>query len=179
MSLLGFLEFGGEAVIRGLLSRLDPTELRAVATGFEGPTRSVLTRLSEKGYDRFGVGEQQMRSVISRAAESMDLANRLNRGESVGGPGATKAPNFPTTLGGDLIYTVKITYQNPDGTTSDAVVQVASKEPLGRAQVREEALEAAGERSGIVSDPADVLGSGRSVSGVQVISIYSGEVIRP
>lgn len=179
MSLLAFLEFGGEAVVRGILSRLDPAavmqngRLTVLAQGY------VTEALSRKGYDRFGLTEAEIRDVTRQAARSMDTASRLERDEAVGRGGATGVPVFPGGSPGELTYTVKITYQNPDGTTTDAIVEIRSGEPLGRAEVREMALEAAGEKSGIVSDPADATGSGRQVADTQVISIYSGEVIRP
>lgn len=179
MSLLAFLEFGGEAVVRGILSQLDETSRRGaggISVLAEGLVRS---KLEAKGYGRFNLTDAEIRDVARQANRSLNAAARLERGEAVGRGGATGVPVFPSSSPGEITYTVKITYRNPDGTTSDAIVEVKSNRELGRAEVRENALEAAADRRDIVSDPASVIGTGRQVSNVQVISIYSGEVIRP
>lgn len=174
MSLASFLEFGGEAVIRGLLSRLDPSvviqrgKLTELAYGF------VLENLRRKGRDISGIPDATMRKVIRETARSMDQASRYQ------GPGSTlplpgDIPQWHEPGGpGRYSYTVRVRIRLPDGTTSDVITVVTDPDILTPGQVFSGAVENIGKRFNIVSDPRRAARGGAEVESYSVLSIYRG-----
>jgi hypothetical protein len=96
--LLAFLEAGGEAVIRGMLSRMTDAERSAIAAGDNALVRDIAVRLDQKGYSRFEVGQGEIREVTMSAARAMRAADALHRGQPIGGP-AFPIPTFPLSGG--------------------------------------------------------------------------------
>jgi hypothetical protein len=179
MSLLGFLEFGGEAVIRGILSGYTADERRGAAGGNLDVQSRVEQTLVRKGLDRFRYGEAEIRDVIRRAAQSMNAAADLTRGVRVGF-GENPIPLFPLQgIERGYTYLVKLTYQNPDGSSFDMIVDVNSFQPLRLDQVIEQAVDNVGDQLNIRSDPSGGTGRTTTLLGAAPIAVYSGEVIRP
>lgn len=123
MSLLGFLEAGGEAVIRGILSQFKPEDLFRNGRTSTVATQAAIARLAEKGYGRFGYTSDEIRFTVQNVARSVYAAAQLERGvplSSLGVPipvAPGSPPAGPTTVG------VVVTYRTPTG-TADSIVDV-------------------------------------------------------
>ena len=175
MSLSAFLEFGGEAVIRGLLSTLDPGvviqrgKLTELAYGF------VVEKLRRKGRDISGIPESSLRKIIGETARSMQQAGRY-QGPSSSLPTINEIPKWHAPNGPDkLTYTVRIRIIMPDGTPADVVTIVTSDDVLSQGQVFSAAVENMSKRFNIVSDPRRAARGGVEIQSYSILSIYRGQ----
>lgn len=175
MSLAGFLEFGGEAVIRGLLSTLEPGvvlqrgKLTELAFGF------VKEKLRRKGRDISGIPDQALRKIVGDTARSMQQAARYQGpGSSLPSPG--EIPKWHTPNGPDSItYTVRVRIVMPDGTPADVVTVVNSPDVLSQGQVYSAAVENMSKRFNIVSDPRKAARGGVEIQSYAILSVYRGQ----
>lgn len=174
MALSDFLEFGGEAVIRGILSRLDPSvilqrnKLTELAYGF------VVENLRRKGRNTSGISEGEMRSIIGDIARAMREGQRYQPGNP-GTPDGTRIPNYPGSPGGEqLQYTVRVRIEMPDGTTADVITQVISDTVLSPGQIFAAVVDNIGQRFNIVSDPRKAARAGAEIKDYSVLTVYRG-----
>ena len=174
MSLASFLEFGGEAVIRGLLSRLEPGvvlqrgKLTELAFGY------VKESLLRKGRDLSGISDSVLRRVIKDTARSMQQAGRYT---GVPGPlpRPDEIPQWHEPNGPDRFsYTVRIRIRLPDGTTADVITVIDDPNVLSQGQVFSAAIDNIGKRFNIVSDPRRAAAQGAEVESYAVLNIYKG-----
>lgn len=123
MSLLGFLEAGGEAVIRGILSGIPAEQRFSGGRSSTIAVQSTIARLAEKGYDRFGYGSDEIRFTVQNVIRSMEVARQLESGVPLGQV-TVQPPTAPGSSGGQpATIGVVVTYRTPTG-TADSIVDV-------------------------------------------------------
>lgn len=174
MSLASFLEFGGEAVIRGLLSTLEPGvviqrgRLTELAYGY------VKEALRRKGRDLSGMPDSVLRRVVGDTARSMRQAARYTGAPGVL-PRPDEIPRWHEPGGPDRIsYTVRVRVRLPDGTTADVITVVTDPDVLSPGQVFGAAVDNIGRRFRIVSDPRRAARGGAEIESYAVLAVYRG-----
>ena len=174
MSLAALLEFQGEATIRGILGRLDPSvviqrgRLTVLAENF------VRETLRRKGRPVDAIPQAELRSAISDIAKGMDAARRTGTGPRGAIP-AEAIPRYPGGGSGDMIgYKVRITIITPDGAKSDVVGTIDTDAPMGRAELFETAIEKLAKNFRIESDPKKAARAGATIDSWAVLAVYKG-----
>lgn len=174
MSLLGFLEAGGEAVIRGILSGQSPDYIRSAASGFALPLSEIRSRLDGKGYNRFGYTTPQVNQIISRVAESMDLAARLERGRGLPA-NPLDVPLAPGAVPGSRVTVgVVVTYRTPTGTADSIVDVVVPNNQVSLPDIIQQATQAVEAQLRPGSPPPYRPSDVGAIVGTRVVTVYRG-----
>lgn len=179
MSLQSFLEAGGEAVVRGVLSRMTADQREAAANGDPLAAAEIADRLHSKGYGRHNLTGGQIRDVTSAAAQSLVAADRVNQGRPIG-ISTAPIPAFPNEIPGNgITYIVRMRFSDEAGNITDVIVDVQSSSIMGRAEVFTEASKNLESDSLVRSDPSGGGGAGLSFQEMSVIAVYTGTVMTP
>jgi hypothetical protein len=119
---------------------------------FEGFLRN---RVAQAGVDPAEFTGSQWFELADAVARSHVLSGALNRGVGTPsfGPGVPGSGVQPGTPGSMQRYTVAVELVFPSGHTSEVLVEVSSRSPLGRAGILEGAMQALG-RGEITTDPS-------------------------
>lgn len=135
---------------------------------YEGYLRA---RLARAGVDPGELSPAEWRDVSTAVGKSHLLSQQLNRetGLPSFGPGVPGSGVGPLSPAGRQRYTVVVDLRHPDGTATDAVVEVLSRRPLTRADLMTQAMSSLG-RGEVTTDPSGRGAAGAEVTGWRVVA---------
>lgn len=175
MSLASFLEFGGESVIRGLLSLIDVQTGLSPGDATASEISTVYRRLTEKGRVQKGMTKRELSRVITDTKRAMRAAQETGATSGIP-PTINRIPLWHQPGNPDQVsYTVRIRINMPDGTPADVISIVTSDKVLTSGQVYSAAIENISNRYNIVSDPRRAARGGVEIQSYAILSVYRGQ----
>lgn len=174
MSLLGFLEAGGEAVIRGILSQIPAEQRFRNGRSSTIAVQATIARLAEKGYGRFGYTSDEIRFAVQNVIRSMELARRLEQGTPLSQLG-TPPPTAPGSTGGrPTTIGVVITYRTPTGTADSVVDVVVPNNQVSLPDIIQQATQAVEAQLRPGSPPPYRPSDVGAIVSTRVVTVYRG-----